>query len=290
MDIVPKFLDEALTPVAKELGQRLADLVSLAFTPIIKLKGKRDHNLEIFLSNLNDKVKNIPEEDLIEPPAHIVGPLLEDMAKFYHDEEYLRDLFSNLIASTMDRNKSDFIHPSFKFIIDQLSADDAKFLKYIFYPRKPFIENPDLNQLSFLCAVATNSYTMEENAHYFIPESSREYVVFDRHIFFSLERGYDYLRGLCSNTIRVGDEEFDIKRSVNILNTLNRLGLLTFSEGTVEIDEIEKIKSLEANYSGDDKNQSLLFAYCHDEPDRVRVITVVLSILGISFAKSCIEA
>lgn len=86
------------------------------------------------MSNLNDKVKNIPEEDLVELPAHIVGPLLEDMAKFYHDEEYLRDLFSSLIASTMDRNKSDFIHPSFKSIIDQLSADDAKFLRYIFIP------------------------------------------------------------------------------------------------------------------------------------------------------------
>lgn len=48
MDIVPKFLDEALTPVAKELGQRLADLVSLAFTPIIKLKGKGIINLKFF--------------------------------------------------------------------------------------------------------------------------------------------------------------------------------------------------------------------------------------------------
>lgn len=97
------------------------------------------------------------------------------------------------------------------------------------------------------------------------------------------------MRGLCSNTIKVGDEEFSLKKSVKILNTLNRLGLLTTSEGIVGMDEIEKIKSLEASYSGDDKNPHILFGYCHDEPDRVRVITVVLSTLGVSFAKVCIE-
>ena len=52
INIIPKFLDSALTPVAKEAGERLADIVSLLFTPVVKAKAKRDKNIELFLSNL----------------------------------------------------------------------------------------------------------------------------------------------------------------------------------------------------------------------------------------------
>ena len=86
-----------------------------------------------------------------------------------------------------------------------------------------------------------NSYTMQEYAHYFIPETSRGDVAFDRHIFFSLEHGYDYLRVSCSKKFILNNEEFSLNRGVKILNTLNRLGLLTISEGIVEKDEVEKI-------------------------------------------------
>jgi len=82
MDIVPKFLDSALTPVGKEVGERLADLVNLVFTPVIKAKAKRDNNLKLFLEDLNKKVDEIPEDKLQEPPLNIVGPALEDVAKF----------------------------------------------------------------------------------------------------------------------------------------------------------------------------------------------------------------
>lgn len=56
MDIVPKFLDSALTPVGKEVGERLADLVNLVFTPVIKAKAKRDNNLKLFLE---DSIKRL---------------------------------------------------------------------------------------------------------------------------------------------------------------------------------------------------------------------------------------
>ena len=57
INIIPKFLDAALTPVAKEIGERLSDIVSLAFTPVIKLRAVRDMNLSLFLEDLNNKEK-----------------------------------------------------------------------------------------------------------------------------------------------------------------------------------------------------------------------------------------
>lgn len=37
--MVGKFLEDAISPVAREIGEGLADLVNLAFTPIQKLMG-----------------------------------------------------------------------------------------------------------------------------------------------------------------------------------------------------------------------------------------------------------
>ncbi|MDY4529721.1 MAG: DUF4393 domain-containing protein [Enterocloster aldenensis] len=132
MDIIPKFLDSALTPVGKEVGERLADIVSLVFTPVMKAKARRDNNLKLFLEDLDKKVNEIPEDKLREPPLNIVGPALDDVAKFYNDEEYLRKSFAKLIASSM--NKDCYVHPSFIKTIEQLSPDDARIIYKVLVP------------------------------------------------------------------------------------------------------------------------------------------------------------
>lgn len=126
INIIPKFLDSALTPVAKEAGERLADIVSLVFTPVVIAKAKRDKNIELFLKELDNKVEKIPEEKLQNPPLHIVGPTLDYVFKFYHDEEHLRKMYADLIISSMIINND--VHPSYIEIIKQLSPIDANVL------------------------------------------------------------------------------------------------------------------------------------------------------------------
>lgn len=288
MDFVPKFLNDALSPVSKEIGDRLADIVSLAFTPIIKFRIKRDYNLELFTEKLKNNVEKIPEENLVSPPVHIVGPILDDVAKYYHDEEYLREMFSNLITSTMDKTQCGFVHPSYKSIIEQLSPFDAILLKQCFAPYKTIIKDPDLRQLSFLCAESSNNYTMEEYSTYFIPESARRNVAFKRDIFFSTLHGYDYLRGTNSNSISVDDVEYSLEQIVSSLNSLDRLCLLTTSEGTLSSEEINKIKTLSRKLKDKNPRIGLLYKYCVYEPERLRLLTVMLSTFGVSFCKSCI--
>jgi len=140
LNIIPKFLDSALTPVAKEAGERLADIVSLLFTPLIKAKAKRDKNIELFLQDLNKKVNDIPEKKVKDPPLSIVGPILESVYKFYHDEDYLRKMFANLIASSM--NVDNDVHPRYINIVGQLSRQDAflftAFLDSCSFPNRRF--------------------------------------------------------------------------------------------------------------------------------------------------------
>jgi len=123
VNIIPKFLDSALTPVAKEAGERLADIVSLLFTPIVKAKAKRDKKIELFLQDLNTKVNNIPENKIKDPPLSIVGPILDSVYKYYYDEEHLRKMFASLIASSMNTDYD--VHPRYINIISQLSKQDA---------------------------------------------------------------------------------------------------------------------------------------------------------------------
>ena len=127
INIIPKFLDNALSPVAKEAGERLADMVSLVFTPIVKAKAKRDKNIEIFLKELDKEVKKIPEHKVKIPPLYIVGPALDEVFKFYHDEEYLRKMFAKLIASAMEEDI--IVHPSYLEIIKQISEYDLRIIK-----------------------------------------------------------------------------------------------------------------------------------------------------------------
>lgn len=129
IDFVPHFLEEALTPVGKEIGEGLANVINLAFTPIIKAKAVRDKNLELFLENLNESVKKIPEKEMQEPPLSLVGPALEDVGKYYCNDETLRKLFADLIGSSMDKRYT--VHPSYINIIKQLTSEDAEFIVHL---------------------------------------------------------------------------------------------------------------------------------------------------------------
>ncbi|GAK01493.1 DUF4393 domain-containing protein [Geomicrobium sp. JCM 19055] len=78
--------------------------------------------------SIEDKTQNIPEENLVEPKLHVVGPAIE-ASKYYIDSEELREMFSSLISASIDNRKSDLVHPSFVELIKQLSPLDAQNLK-----------------------------------------------------------------------------------------------------------------------------------------------------------------
>lgn len=207
---IPKFLDEALTPVAKETGERLADIINLIFTPIIKKKAVRDKNLEIFLKELEKEVNKIPEDKLQNPELHIIAPILEDVGKYYHDEEYLRRMFSKLIASSL--NKESYVHPSYGEIIKQLSLFDLSILKKVVKPFK------DENTGMFYY------YRIESNKYYYtLWNDSCRTNWFDAGFIFKCNHE-DYVINDINNK-----EEF-----VNSLINLQRLGLIKIIDNGVD--------------------------------------------------------
>lgn len=132
MDIIPKFVDEALSPIAKSAGNSIAGCWDLAFGNHVNLwlkkqEVKHQKNYEDFVERTEAKINKIPNEQIKEPEMHILGPAIE-ASKFYINSEELREMFAILISASIDNSKSDALHPSFVEIIKQLSTMDANIL------------------------------------------------------------------------------------------------------------------------------------------------------------------
>lgn len=121
-----------LGPAAESAGKTLQDAWELVFggfgTYVEKKRITRRKNLEDFKASLEGQVNSIPGKYLCEPPLSIIGPALE-AAKYYFEEEQIREMFANTISASMDSRKAFRVHPSFPVIIQQMSSLDAKNLE-----------------------------------------------------------------------------------------------------------------------------------------------------------------
>lgn len=88
-------------------------------------KYSAEQNYKDYVASIDKKVIKIKEENLQDPQLSIVGPALE-ASKYYIEEKEIREMFSNLIASSMDSTYNGLVQHSFVEIIKQLSPHDAK--------------------------------------------------------------------------------------------------------------------------------------------------------------------
>ncbi|MGE7922362.1 DUF4393 domain-containing protein [Viridibacillus arvi] len=133
INILPKFIDEAATPIAQSVGNSISGIWDLVFGNHVSLWIKKQEvrhqrNYEDFVNRTNAKIERISEDNLREPEMYILGPAIE-ASKYYIASEELREMFANLIASSVDSRADGIVHPSFVEIIKQLSSLDASILK-----------------------------------------------------------------------------------------------------------------------------------------------------------------
>lgn len=124
--------EDALQPAAQEIGKALgtvAKTVNVALAPVSALVWGYDKIKDFVDTKVSEKLTNVKEEDIVSPPPNVAGPALESL-KYTGCIEELKELYANLIASSMDKNTSHKAHPSFVEIIKQLSPDEAKLLVF----------------------------------------------------------------------------------------------------------------------------------------------------------------
>ena len=107
----------------------IVDIFDVILTPFQALKLYRDAKMGEFKQNLLNKTNKIPKDQIKETlDLNVVGPTLEAL-KYTFLEDELREMFENLLASSIDKREDVF--PSFVDIVRQLSCDEAKLLKYL---------------------------------------------------------------------------------------------------------------------------------------------------------------
>lgn len=130
VEAVPIYQD-ALQPAAKEIGTGLhtvAKTINVALSPFKVLVWGYDKIEDYVISSLAERFKNVPAERLIAPSPTVAGPTLEAL-RFAGHEPSLRELYANLLATSMDAKTAQQAHPAFVEIIRQLTPDEARILK-----------------------------------------------------------------------------------------------------------------------------------------------------------------
>lgn len=79
---------------------------------------------------LEKKLENISPEKIVEPEPYVAIPAIQQLS-YSLDSEELREMYANLLASSMNKDTKTNVHPSYVDIIKQLCPDEAKLLKVL---------------------------------------------------------------------------------------------------------------------------------------------------------------
>jgi hypothetical protein len=79
------------------------------------------------LATIEAAEAQVPPERRIPPAPSVAGPILENV-KYLEEGNPLLQMFVNLLARSMDRDRENEAHPAFPALISQLSADEALLL------------------------------------------------------------------------------------------------------------------------------------------------------------------
>jgi len=130
--VVPELYKDAVSPAAKEIGKGLktvAQAANIALRPVAGLVWGYEKIEDYVISELPKKLSKRGGDEIISPEPHLAGPLLESL-KYTGYKDSLREMYLNLLATSMDKDTAEKAHPSFVEIIRQLSSDEAKLLSH----------------------------------------------------------------------------------------------------------------------------------------------------------------
>ena len=88
--------------------------------------------VQAFKNKIENKIEDIPEDKLIEPPMDIIAKSIDGL-RYIPDKEELKEMFANLMVNSCNSDYSEKTHPRFVEIIKELSTTDAIIIKSLTY-------------------------------------------------------------------------------------------------------------------------------------------------------------
>lgn len=120
---------DILQPSAREIGDLLRNTTKVArfvFAPLDYLSAQQDR-WQKYLARVAERVK---EENLVEGRPEVIGPIVEGI-RYVDADSLVGELFTQLLADSVDKEKQDLVHPAFPKIVQQLSHDEAVILYFL---------------------------------------------------------------------------------------------------------------------------------------------------------------
>ena len=200
--------NDGLKGTVTQTGQIIESIVGLfnniVLYPVKKANELFKYKLEDFRNELEIRINSLPEDKIVEPDLMVAGPALESL-KYTYDKEELRNMYLNLLVSSMNKDTKDKAHPSYIEIIRQLTPLDAKVFKRLNEVGQVACAHPILK----------------------IDNTNRVYIS-------------AYPNYIVEELLDLGDE-FDLSASIS---NLIRLGLIHHEDNSIIGYDYEKFKNL----------------------------------------------
>jgi hypothetical protein len=119
-----------LAPLGKEVGEVSLKVGRMLLRPIQGLVGGLERIGAWLGDAITKRLKNVPEDKIVAPDPRIAVPAVQALV-YSIDDEFIRDMFANLLAADMNADAKGKVHPAFVEIIKEMTSADAKVLEAI---------------------------------------------------------------------------------------------------------------------------------------------------------------
>ena len=123
-------VENLLGPASDAIGKALGSALYLGLGWLIKPGIVKKAELDDFSYKVNKKYQQIPAINRSDEKSGLALKAMEE-SKYQLNEEILREMFSQLIANSVDNRHNNDVSPRFATVLSQLSGTDAKFFKFL---------------------------------------------------------------------------------------------------------------------------------------------------------------
>ena len=131
-NILSQVYGDLAQPSVKAVGNALGTVFEFSTSfllPVKLLNEKFKLNFTKRLNEYKEKLEQIPEEKQCEVHPQIGTPIIEKLS--YTTNKDISDLFTTLLANASNIDMVNTAHPSFVTIIERMSPDEARLLRYL---------------------------------------------------------------------------------------------------------------------------------------------------------------
>lgn len=131
-NILGQVYEDLAQPSVQAVGNALGTVFEFSTSILLPIKLLNEKIKINFTKNLNDykaKLEEVPVENRCEVHPQIGTPIVEKLT--YTTNEEIADLFTTLLANASNIDMVHTAHPSFANMIERLSPDEARIIRYL---------------------------------------------------------------------------------------------------------------------------------------------------------------